>query len=75
MVSSATHLAGLCDGSDVGVEVGGLRVELQQQRADVEQQRLAGVRVPHLGQLPQVTQLKAPGLAVCKGREFSWEEK
>jgi len=58
------HLAGFGNRGDVGVEVGGLRVELQQQHADVEQQRLAGVRVPHLGKLLQVTQLKAPGLTL-----------
>lgn len=59
---SITHLAGFGDSSDVRVEVRGLRVELHQQHADVVQQRLASVCIPHLGQLPQVTQLKATSL-------------
>lgn len=37
-------------------------VELQQQHADVMQQWLASVCVPHLGQLPQVAQLESSGL-------------
>lgn len=44
-------------------------VELQQQDADVVQQGLAGVCVPHLGELPQVTQLKTTGLEIRNPQE------
>lgn len=58
-----THLAGFSDGSDVRVQVGRMRVELHEEHTDVVQQWLASVRVLHGGQLPQVTQLKTPGLS------------
>lgn len=64
--SLSTHLAGFGDGRDVGVEVGGLRIELQQEGADVVEQRLAGVSVPHLGELAQVAQLEAASLSIWK---------
>ncbi len=63
---ATTHLASFSNSSDVRVEVRRLRVELHQEHTDVVQQGLASVRVPHLGQLPQVTQLKTTGLGISK---------
>lgn len=63
---TTTHLASLSNSSDVRVEVGRLRVQLHQEHADVVQQGLASVCIPHLGQLPQVTQLKTTGLGILK---------
>lgn len=65
-MGTTTHLAGFSNSSDVRVEVGRLRVELHQEHTDVVQQGLASVRIPHLGQLPQVTQLKTSGLSILK---------
>ncbi|TNN55145.1 hypothetical protein EYF80_034669 [Liparis tanakae] len=74
------HLAGFGNRGDVGVEVGGLRVQLQQQNADVQQQRLAAARVPHLGELPQLPMastvarrhLKVLLAASCSMAIFRW---
>lgn len=57
-----THLTDTHYSRDVGIEVGGLWVKLQQQDADVVQQWLAAASVSHLRQLTQVTQLKPTGL-------------
>lgn len=43
-----------------------MRVELHQEHTDVVQQWLASVCIPHLGQLPQVTQLETAGLGMLK---------
>lgn len=57
-----THLGSFGYRGDVWVEVRGLWVTLHQEYTDMVEQGLAGVCIPHLGQLLQVTQLKAPGL-------------
>lgn len=62
----STHLSSFGDSGDVRVEVRGLWVELLQEHADMVKQRLASVSVPHLRQLPQVTQLKASSLGVFR---------
>ena len=65
-IGATTHLASFSNSGDVRVEVRGLWVELQQEHTDVVKQGLAGVCVPHLRQLAQVTQLKTAGLGTLK---------
>lgn len=59
---ATTHLGSFGYRGDVWVEVRGLWVTLHQEHTDVVEQGLAGVCIPHLGQLLQVAQLKTPGL-------------